>query len=64
LFTIALISAIGSFGGAACPAFAGCMTVKTGSLYGAIAAVEVLRAIGMIVLLIWAPLRHPRWGSE
>jgi hypothetical protein len=40
------------------------MTVKTESLYGAIAAVEVLHAIGMIVLLIWAPLRHPRWGSE
>jgi hypothetical protein len=40
------------------------MTVKTGSLYGAIAAVEVLHAIGMIVLLIWAPLRHPGWGSE
>jgi hypothetical protein len=40
------------------------MTVKTGSLYGAIAAVEVLHAIDMIVLLIWAPLRHPRWGSD
>ena len=52
---IALISAIGSFGGAVCPAFVGWLTVKTGSLYGAIAAVGVLHAVGMIALLIWAP---------
>jgi hypothetical protein len=24
----------------------------------------VLHAVGIIVLPIWAPLRHPRWGSE
>ncbi len=59
-----LESAIGSFGGVVCSAFVGWMTVKTGSPYGAIAAVKVLHAIGMIVLLIWAQLRHPRWGSE
>jgi hypothetical protein len=52
---IALISAIGSLGGAVCPAFVGWLTVKTGSLYGAIAAVGVLHAVGMIALLIWAP---------
>jgi hypothetical protein len=33
----------------------GWLTVKTGSLYGAIAAVGVLHAAGMIALLIWAP---------
>jgi sugar phosphate permease len=52
---IALISAIGSFGGAVCPAFVGWLTVKTGSLYGAIVAVGVLHAVGMIALLIWGP---------
>lgn len=52
---IALISAIGSFGGAVCPAFVGWLTVKTGSLYGAFAAIGVLHAAGMVTLLIWAP---------
>jgi sugar phosphate permease len=52
---IALISAIGSFGGAVCPAFVGWLTVKTGSLYSAIAAVGALHAVGMIALLIWGP---------
>lgn len=52
---IALISAIGSFGGAVCPAFVGWLTVRTGSLYGALAAVGALHAVGMIALLIWAP---------
>jgi hypothetical protein len=52
---IALISAIGSFGGAICPAFVGWLTVKTGSLYGGLAAIGVLHAAGMTTLLIWAP---------
>ncbi|MGP0061107.1 MAG: MFS transporter [Beijerinckiaceae bacterium] len=56
---IALISAIGSFGGAVCPAFVGWLTVKTGSLYGALAAVGALHAAGMITLLIWAPRSVP-----
>jgi MFS family permease len=56
---IALISAIGSFGGAVCPAFVGWLTVKTGSLYGALAAVGALHAAGMVTLLIWAPRSIP-----
>jgi hypothetical protein len=52
---IALICAIGSFGGAVCPAFVGWLTVKTGSLYGALAAIGALHAAGMVTLLIWAP---------
>jgi sugar phosphate permease len=52
---IALISAIGSFGGAVCPAFVGWLTVRTGSLYGAFAAIGLLHAVGMAALLLWAP---------
>ena len=52
---IALISAIGSFGGAVCPAFVGWLTVKTGSLYAALAIIGGLHAAGMITLLVWAP---------
>lgn len=52
---IGLISAIGSFGGAVCPAFVGWLTVRTGNLYGALAIVGALHAIGMIALLVWAP---------
>ena len=52
---IALISAIGSFGGAVCPAFVGWLTVTTGSLYGAFAAIGLLHAAGMITLLLFAP---------
>ncbi len=51
---IALISAVGSFGGAVCPAV-GWLTVKTGSLYGAFAAIGLLHAAGMIALLLFAP---------
>ncbi len=54
---IALISAIGSFGGAVCPAFVGWLTERSGSLYSALAAVGVLHAAGMITLLLWAPRR-------
>ncbi len=39
---IALISAIGSLGGAVCPAFVGWVTVRTGSLYTALSAVALL----------------------
>jgi MFS family permease len=52
---IALISAIGSFGGAVCPAFVGWLTVSTGSLYSALAAVGALHAAGMAVLLVYGP---------
>jgi sugar phosphate permease len=52
---IALISALGSFGGAVCPAFVGWLTVKTGSLYPALTAIGLLHAVGMATLLIWAP---------
>lgn len=52
---IALISAIGSFGGAVCPAFVGWLTVRTGSLYGALVAIGGLHAVGMVALLAWGP---------
>jgi sugar phosphate permease len=48
---LALISSIGSFGGAVCPAFIGWVIVKTNSIYPALAAVAVLLALGMIALL-------------
>jgi sugar phosphate permease len=48
---LALISSIGSFGGAVCPAFVGWVIVKTNSIYPALAAVAVLLALGMIALL-------------
>jgi sugar phosphate permease len=45
---IALISAIGSFGGAICPALIGWISVATGSLYIPLAVVGALLAIGML----------------
>ncbi|MGA7805525.1 MFS transporter [Bradyrhizobium sp.] len=52
---IALISAIGSFGGAVCPAFIGWMSVATGNIYQPLDAVGALLAIGMVTLLIGVP---------
>jgi sugar phosphate permease len=52
---IALISAIGSFGGAVCPAFIGWMSVATGNIYQPLDAVGVLLAIGMLTLVIGVP---------
>src|SRR5579875_902821 len=49
---IALISAVGSFGGAICPAFVGWMAVTTGSPYLAISAIALLNIAGMIALLV------------
>jgi sugar phosphate permease len=52
---IALISAVGTLGGALCPAFVGWLTVKTGSLYDALVVIGVLHVAGMAALLLWAP---------
>lgn len=49
---IALISAVGSFGGAICPAFVGWVAVTTGSPYLAISAIALLNIAGMIALLV------------
>jgi len=56
---IALISAIGSFGGAVCPAFVGWVTVRTGSLYTALSAVALLGAVGMVTLILSVPSSRP-----
>jgi sugar phosphate permease len=48
---IALISAIGSFGGAICPALIGWISVATGSLYVPLAVVGAVLAIGMLALI-------------
>jgi len=56
---IALISAIGSFGGAVCPAFVGWVTVRTGSLYTALSAVALLGAVGMVTLILSVPGSRP-----
>jgi fucose permease len=48
---IALISAIGSFGGAICPALIGWISVATGSLYIPLAVIGALLAIGMLALI-------------
>ncbi|WP_375784090.1 MFS transporter [Bradyrhizobium sp. Pha-3] len=56
---IALISAIGSFGGAVCPALIGWMNVATGSIYAPLALVGALLAIGMLTLIVCVPrTRH------
>jgi len=52
---IAFISAVGSFGGAVCPAFIGWMSVATGSLYIPLNAVGALLLIGMLALIIGVP---------
>ncbi|HEX7921134.1 MAG TPA: MFS transporter [Bradyrhizobium sp.] len=52
---IALISAIGSFGGAVCPALIGWMNVATGSIYAPLALVGALLAIGMLTLIVCVP---------
>lgn len=49
---IAFISAVGSFGGAVCPAFIGWMSVATGSIYVPLNAVGALLAVGMLVLIV------------
>ncbi len=48
---IALISAIGSFGGAICPALIGWISVATGSLYIPLAVIGALLAVGMLALI-------------
>ncbi len=49
---IALISAIGSFGGAVCPALIGWMNVATGSIYAPLALVGAVLGIGMLTLIV------------
>ncbi|MCA6125084.1 MFS transporter [Bradyrhizobium sp. WSM 1704] len=58
---IALISAIGSFGGAVCPALIGWMNVATGSIYRPLALVGALLALGMLTLILGVP--KPREAS-
>ncbi|MCP1971203.1 MFS transporter [Bradyrhizobium elkanii] len=56
---IALISAIGSFGGAVCPALIGWMNVATGSIYAPLALVGTVLGIGMLTLIVCVPrTRH------
>ena len=57
---IALISAIGSFGGAVCPALIGWMNVATGSIYAPLALVGAVLGIGMLTLIVCVP----RSGQE
>lgn len=52
---IALISAIGSFGGAVCPALIGWMNVATGSIYAPLALVGAVLGIGMLTLIVCVP---------
>ena len=59
---IALISAIGSFGGAICPAIVGWLAVVTGHLYTALGIVGGLHALGMLVLLVSTPSARARVG--
>ncbi|WP_375779905.1 MFS transporter [Bradyrhizobium sp. ma5] len=56
---IALISAIGSFGGAMCPALIGWMNVATGSIYAPLALVGALLAVGMLTLILCVPRPGP-----
>ncbi|MGY3697051.1 sugar phosphate permease [Bradyrhizobium sp. USDA 3240] len=56
---IALISAIGSFGGAVCPALIGWMNVATGSIYAPLALVGALLAVGMLTLILCVPRPGP-----
>jgi D-galactonate transporter len=57
---IALISSIGSFGGAVSPFFVGWIKVETGSMYVALSAIALLLAIGMILLLACVPAARGR----
>ncbi|NEV02672.1 MFS transporter [Bradyrhizobium uaiense] len=52
---IALISAIGSFGGAVCPALIGWMNVATGSIYAPLALVGAVLGVGMLTLIVCVP---------
>jgi sugar phosphate permease len=52
---LALISAIGAFGGAACPAFVGWLSVISGNIYVPLGAVGTLLAVGMLALLVGIP---------
>ncbi|MGF6309420.1 MFS family permease [Bradyrhizobium sp. i1.8.4] len=56
---IALISAIGSFGGAVCPALIGWMNVATGSIYAPLALVGAVLGIGMLALIVCVPRSEP-----
>ena len=52
---IALISAIGSFGGAVSPSLIGWIKVHTGSLYFGLSTIAALLIVGMGMLLLWVP---------
>jgi D-galactonate transporter len=52
---LALISSIGSFGGAVSPAMIGAVKVHTGSLYVGLDVVAGLLAIGMLAVLVCIP---------
>ena len=54
---IALISSIGTSGGAFSPPFVGWLKVRTGSLYVGLSAIAVLLAVGMVLLLVSVPAR-------
>ncbi|MFL9967039.1 hypothetical protein PQR02_40175 [Paraburkholderia sediminicola] len=57
---LALISSIGSFGGAVSPAMIGAVKVRTGSLYVGLDVIAVLLAIGMVTLLVCIPAAKGR----
>jgi MFS family permease len=57
---LALISSIGSFGGAVSPAMIGAVKVHTGSLYVGLDVIAVLLAIGMVTLLLCIPAAKRR----
>jgi D-galactonate transporter len=57
---LALISSIGSFGGAVSPTMIGAVKVHTGSLYVGLDVIAVLLAIGMVTLLVCIPAAKGR----
>jgi sugar phosphate permease len=57
---IALISSIGTSGGAFSPPFVGWLKERTGSLYVGLSAIAVLLAVGMVLLLVSVPARRVR----
>jgi len=52
---LALISSIGSFGGAVSPAMIGAVKMRTGSLYFGLDVIAILLVIGMLALLVCIP---------
>ncbi|MDB5774441.1 MAG: major Facilitator Superfamily protein [Herbaspirillum sp.] len=61
---LALISSIGSFGGAVSPAMIGAIKVRMGSLYIGLDVIAILLAVGMLTLLICIPAGKARDLSE